>query len=369
METQEGLQNHLNAPSAQICDPHEVPASQDPEDGISAKIEDVLNGRRANTKVDSWKILWQTLFPDDKPEDIRDERFVPPVECDEVYSLFQDQCWQDALKQRVSEEERNAADSDEDLEAHIARVVDIVGEHIDRVFHACRGLKIDNNLIPKRKRRVAGAQKQNVSPSLPEHSQSTLASSGQNLGLRIAISNGSSPHSSPHDTGSTNGSYLGSQQTVSQVEDMMTTPTASSSQQFEFSPPYPGLGLATNGIVGPLPSRPYASSPIDKLPYQEEAHHNRIPSSDSGVSFDATAFSNGNMYQQPQVYGQQTQPPFQGGGFNGPLMGPDFAMQGPMTTMAGSSAMPGQVLPYTHHNGFGYGPPQQGYNNGNDHVG
>ena len=66
MGSKEALQEHLAVPGHLICDPQTIPPSQDPEDGISTKVEDILNGRRANTKVDTWDILWRTLFPCDE---------------------------------------------------------------------------------------------------------------------------------------------------------------------------------------------------------------------------------------------------------------------------------------------------------------
>ena len=66
MGSKEALDIHLAAPNESICTFQETLASQDPEDGINAKMEDALNGRRANTKVDTWEILWGTLFPMDR---------------------------------------------------------------------------------------------------------------------------------------------------------------------------------------------------------------------------------------------------------------------------------------------------------------
>jgi hypothetical protein len=42
-----------------------VASSADPEDGITSGIEEVLNGRKAGRKIDSWESLWRLLFPDD----------------------------------------------------------------------------------------------------------------------------------------------------------------------------------------------------------------------------------------------------------------------------------------------------------------
>lgn len=50
------------------------PAHPDPEDGIDANIEETLTGRRANTKVITWEMLWRTIFPDDDAVNIPDPR-------------------------------------------------------------------------------------------------------------------------------------------------------------------------------------------------------------------------------------------------------------------------------------------------------
>ncbi|KAM7215170.1 hypothetical protein V8F06_009488 [Rhypophila decipiens] len=62
--TKEEVERHLLVPSNQICDVKALP-SPDPEDGINDAIEDCLNGRKANTKIDSWESLWYLLFPGD----------------------------------------------------------------------------------------------------------------------------------------------------------------------------------------------------------------------------------------------------------------------------------------------------------------
>jgi len=75
MSNKEGLENHLHVPNSMICTPQEAPPVQNPEDGITSRIEDVLNGRKANTKVDTWEVLWPTLFPEDTA--IPDSRALP----------------------------------------------------------------------------------------------------------------------------------------------------------------------------------------------------------------------------------------------------------------------------------------------------
>ncbi|KAK0710782.1 hypothetical protein B0H67DRAFT_265051 [Lasiosphaeris hirsuta] len=83
-DSQTALMSHLNVSKYRVCTFHEVPSSQDPEDGIDSATEETLNGRRANAKIDTWDLLWKTLFKDDELPNIPGSDFVPPVELDEV---------------------------------------------------------------------------------------------------------------------------------------------------------------------------------------------------------------------------------------------------------------------------------------------
>ena len=65
MGTQKALDEHISVGRDQICDPQKVPSSADPEDGITSGIEEALNGRKADSKIDGWQSLWSRLFPGD----------------------------------------------------------------------------------------------------------------------------------------------------------------------------------------------------------------------------------------------------------------------------------------------------------------
>jgi hypothetical protein len=67
MRSQKALDEHVRVGRDQICSPQKVPlaSSADPEDGITSGIEEVLNGRKAGRKIDTWESLWRLLFPDD----------------------------------------------------------------------------------------------------------------------------------------------------------------------------------------------------------------------------------------------------------------------------------------------------------------
>lgn len=59
MGTKEALQEHLAVPIERICSFQPLqPASVDPEDGITSDIEETLNERKAESKIDCWESLW-----------------------------------------------------------------------------------------------------------------------------------------------------------------------------------------------------------------------------------------------------------------------------------------------------------------------
>jgi hypothetical protein len=70
MFTKEALEKHLMVPSSLICEPVTSAPRDDAEDGVSEQVEMRLNTRTSNGKVDNWKDLWSTLFPDDGDEEV-----------------------------------------------------------------------------------------------------------------------------------------------------------------------------------------------------------------------------------------------------------------------------------------------------------
>ncbi|KAK1828961.1 hypothetical protein QBC39DRAFT_374281 [Podospora conica] len=160
------LDRHLAVTRAQICEVQSCASSQDPEDGISAKIEDVLNGRRANSKVDTWDILWRTLFPKDEDSDIPHPDFIPPIELEEVQSDFHLPSNLDALRALIT-----ANPNPDDL-------LPLITRHIDTVFSSCRDQKTGSS-HPKRRRRQQ-KPKTAAAPPTPSDAQGQ----GQNLSLR-----------------------------------------------------------------------------------------------------------------------------------------------------------------------------------------
>ncbi|KAK3333025.1 hypothetical protein B0T19DRAFT_473783 [Cercophora scortea] len=83
-KTKEEYKDHLELPPSLLCIPaaiEEIHFGEDPEDGITARIADLLSERLAINKIQDWDRLWTTLFPMDQT--IPDGEFVPPIEIDE----------------------------------------------------------------------------------------------------------------------------------------------------------------------------------------------------------------------------------------------------------------------------------------------
>ncbi|KXX75240.1 hypothetical protein MMYC01_208426 [Madurella mycetomatis] len=123
MASKEALDGHLAVDRDQICTFRKGPTSADPEDGINSRTEDVLNDRKADSKIDSWEGLWKTLFPQDGV--IPASYFVPPTELDEVYNEFKTEFCLDQLRQRI-QEGLNGHDDAESLMTVFQKYIDFV---------------------------------------------------------------------------------------------------------------------------------------------------------------------------------------------------------------------------------------------------
>ena len=310
MGAKEALQEHLAVSNDRICTFQETPSSQNPEDGINAKIEDLLNGRRANSKVDTWDILWQTLFPDDHVDAIPDSAFVPPVELDEVHADFHVRSCREDLRTRISEEELSAAaESRQDVDAHVARMVDICEEYIEDVFRTCRQFKIGNLQSQMRRKRV---QKPRAARGPSDPARLAIpATTASQVGFAGASDDNPSSASSI-DTPRSNASWaFGSQ------PGMSSTPLA------HFPAPmngYSDLGIVGGGMDVSGANGGVAMTSAEALiplafTSQTQPDHSRKASEDSAVSFErTTAFvANHGMHHRhigfgPQIPYQQNMP-------------------------------------------------------------
>ncbi|KAK0651070.1 hypothetical protein B0T16DRAFT_453575 [Cercophora newfieldiana] len=380
MGAKEALLKHLAVDNDNICTFQETPSSQNPEDGINAKIEDLLNGRRANSKVDTWDILWQTLFPDDPREAIPDPGFVPPVELDEVYD-FHAHRYREELRRRICEEELSAAGSDQDVDDHVDKMFEICEEYIEEVFRACRECKIGNLPSQARRKRVqkpraARGQKDPARLDIPTTTagQPGFAGTTDDPGSASSMDTPRSNQSSP---------WAG----YSTQAGMSTTPLAHVSPVNPFLGAFDVSGIDVSGtssqVVMNQPEQPlfgYASQP--------QPHHHRKPSEDSGVGLERTmAFGSQRFAAHTQMpHGQM---PYQNTNFmaqgmqaNGRGHGhahghAQFPISVPMTiqtsmplTMAGtaSTGMDSTLLgnyPSPLDQGYGYSPDGSLGNMGN----
>ncbi|KAK1760094.1 hypothetical protein QBC47DRAFT_445 [Echria macrotheca] len=89
MRTSEDFQKHLAEPNSEICQFREKHKSSDPEDGIDARVEDLLSGREKDMRIDSWIKVWRILFPEDNAAAIPSSEFVPVVESHENISFLE----------------------------------------------------------------------------------------------------------------------------------------------------------------------------------------------------------------------------------------------------------------------------------------
>ncbi|KAK0723323.1 hypothetical protein B0T26DRAFT_750602 [Lasiosphaeria miniovina] len=203
MKTKEAYEDHLAVPNNEICTPQEVPPSPDPESGITSRIEDLLNGRKANSKIDTWDSLLRTLFPLDL--DPLDPEFVPPIELDEVWFEFQDDLNKEELRRRMQQEEMRCLEDDGDVRDSVERRIAVCNEHIEHVFDKCRAKTNNLSGQPRRKRGPA-TSKQAATASPEDQRYLTLPRNIPKKQGGGSPSNGSSLSSSL-DTNS-NGSWV-----------------------------------------------------------------------------------------------------------------------------------------------------------------
>ncbi|KAK1761548.1 hypothetical protein QBC47DRAFT_31199 [Echria macrotheca] len=272
--THEELQRHLATPNEQICTFRDVQSSGDPEDGIDAKIEDLLNGRRTNTKVDSWEILWRTLFPHDEEEDIPDPVFVAPIELDEMQLEFQQDKCSDQLRKLISEEEVRAAKLGYDVATHVEAIVAICQEHIESSFEAFRKAKAEDTQAKERRRRARG--KSNGQEPADGNHLSVMSPS------QVGYA-GDSGHGSPSSqhTNHSAGSWFelsAIQQGLVPAPGMPVAPGAYGDV------PHPSI----QGVTVPPPNHSSMAHQIGNSSFtghSQALHHFRAASGDSGINF------------------------------------------------------------------------------------
>ncbi|KAK3321318.1 hypothetical protein B0T19DRAFT_403871 [Cercophora scortea] len=375
-KSKEGYDNHLNVPSGQICEPKEPQRSRDPEDGITSVIEDLLNGRKASTKIDGWEALWYILFPNDVFVPVSD--FVPPIELEEVQAEFRAQGCRE-LRKRIRDEDLKFAGSDEDA---TERIVNMCEKYVDFVFKACRDKTGDLPGRP-RKRRVqansltltttSGDQRFLTPPQMiPSNHRGGNASGSNESSLSSSIDTPNSTHSWANfgqtvvQTQISQGVSNLEGKPGSSLEDL--TPTAAGDHY--------AAGLVVTSANAVSPVRMTQAPPVTQghqglvsVPPPHTTiglaglHRPQMSSEDSGVGMgygmesqsfpDPHPFHFLGFYPEPQIPLQLNPQPEA----RHPVM--QSQMHSPTGQAIGTSAMDPRYATYTHPS---FGPPMDGSN-------
>ncbi|KAK0736089.1 hypothetical protein B0T21DRAFT_383731 [Apiosordaria backusii] len=279
-----------------MCEVRDVPSSLDPEDGITPQVEEILNGRKANSKVDSWDTLWEVLFGTEQA--IPDHNFVPPTELEEVHAEFRKPASCDELRRRLAAE----------FPLHDTELLlGLFSEHVDSVVDACRSRTSQMSGRPRRTRNQ-GPRQPTASPQRTRrpsytasihriHSRDTLGSNGQSGGASSThgtpINNDSSwpsPNQPLMPYAPSPGGY-GQAVSPGGLSDSNVPPLATAQAPRR----QPGITVpAPTAFAAPLLEAPGGADPTG-------SHHIRVPSADSGISFGTVAAAGYLLRQQPSA--------------------------------------------------------------------
>ncbi|KAH7024147.1 hypothetical protein EDB80DRAFT_61257 [Ilyonectria destructans] len=175
--TIQDCQAHLRVPPDRICqtkDPGDDSSSEDdPEDGITSEIEEVLRDRRAYIQVVGWDALWRTLFPTDST--IESAEFEPVIEDYEVQHDFEE-CsgeWQSFLRAEAIRMLSNPTQASPDKLHPLFQTL------VNRTLQGCRSRVLGSYArVSRRRQRTADEQNQAASSS---RSSSTLTTHQRRL--------------------------------------------------------------------------------------------------------------------------------------------------------------------------------------------
>ncbi|KAL2195609.1 hypothetical protein P885DRAFT_79048 [Corynascus similis CBS 632.67] len=250
MGSREALEAHASVGKDQICDPRTVPSSADPEEGITSGIEDILNDRKAGTKIDDWTSLWRLLFPGDI--EVPDSDFVPPTELEEVYAQFNSDDSRRQLRERIREVLGRAGDAES--------MFDTFNSHVNSVFEVCRN-KTGGVSNGRRRLRIQASQ-----PAISRRSPAQLTPCRQSSGRSdISIS---TPVAGPNTT-SIFGSLGFPFMTEPQPHLDYATPV-NSPANFGFNGARPTMGLPSDSGA----TAAYGNQPVTVPPPAPQVHMN-----------------------------------------------------------------------------------------------
>lgn len=148
-ETRDQLNSHLQLPSELLCPVQHESRSNDPEEGITPSVEDMLNARTSTARINTWPSLCQALFPEDA--DVLSSVFEPPVELDEVSHEFEGT--RDELRNRIQLETKSISELSPAAQVYVADHMELASwDYIQNVLSASR-LHADHNTERHHKRR------------------------------------------------------------------------------------------------------------------------------------------------------------------------------------------------------------------------
>ncbi|KAK3356797.1 hypothetical protein B0T25DRAFT_537440 [Lasiosphaeria hispida] len=288
-ESQTALDSHVNVSSDRVCTFHEVPSSQDPEDGIDSKTEEALNGRRANAKINEWDLLWKTLFGD--PLNIPGPEFVPPVELDEVKAHICAKGFLEDLHEKFKAEGLKFLKSGPavNVDQHATNMLQIcIGQFVQGVDNCRRERTITTNQSQQRK--APRRTKTKVAQKPANLAQESTGLSHLSLpqaphthnGVYVGESNGNSPSSSGGASSVESWAHVGSDSTIRPPNLDFGVPNLGMHPQPSGYPEQPNANplldqVAMNGNGNP-------SDSTQTLAYLNGWNHQRGPSTDSAVA-------------------------------------------------------------------------------------
>lgn len=163
--SRERLMSHLQLPPDRMCLVQNEAQNSDPEEGITQEVEELLNERKSNVRINTWSSLWQALFGSD--DEVLSPDFVPPVEWDEVKHGFD--VTRDILKNRVQLESMTIKELRSEAQAYVAAHMDYTcWDYISSVLADSR-LQADYSSEKTHKRRRSHRPSSAAVQSSPVH--------------------------------------------------------------------------------------------------------------------------------------------------------------------------------------------------------
>lgn len=232
--TRERLTCHLQLPPERLCAVRHESLSNDPEEGITPAVEDMLNERKSGTRVNTWRNLCRALFPED--DGILSSVFEPPVELDEVGREFDST--KDELRNRLRLESQTIAELSPEAQDYVAGQMERASwDYIQSVLVGSR-LHADHGQAKYRGRRKS--HRQGTKQPLEQDGFPSSATTVPRLILPNPFSVSGSAWQSPTSSWKTDNSDLSS------CPPLSGTPCSSTASQYNQQ-----LGVCHDGYIAP----------------------------------------------------------------------------------------------------------------------